>query len=102
MADRFENIQNSTIVNSSFVQAAFNKSKQADEGTANVLLEIAEAVARSKNEEAGEILDQFNEELARLQPCKSLLRRSWGYLVQVLPTVTAIADATEAIAKLVS
>lgn len=98
---RRTNIHNSTIVNSSLVLDAFNRVKTvAGDETANVLLEVAEAVSNSGNKEAGEILDQFNEELVKPQPRKSLLERSWENLVQVLPTVSAIAGATEAIAKL--
>ena len=101
MGDIFSNIHNSTIVNSSLVLGAFNKVKTvAGDETAKVLLEVAEEVSNSGNKEAGEILDQFNEELGKPQPRKSLLERSWENLVQVLPTVSAIAGAAEAIAKL--
>jgi hypothetical protein len=46
------------------------------------------------------LLDQFNEELAKPQPRKGLLKRSWDGIVAVLPAVTAIAGAAAAIAKL--
>ncbi|MGH7888575.1 MAG: COR domain-containing protein, partial [Candidatus Binatia bacterium] len=99
--DIFRGIQNSTIVNRSLVERSFNKVKsEVDEETAKVLLKVAEAVAKSGNKEAGEILDQFNEELAKLEPRKSLLKRSWDSLLQVLPTVTTVANATAAVAKL--
>lgn len=62
--------------------------------------EGSKAVAASGNKEAGELLDQFNEELAKPEPRKSLLKRSWDGLVQVLPTVTTVANATTAVAKL--
>ncbi|MGA7384200.1 MAG: COR domain-containing protein, partial [Methylocella sp.] len=101
MGDKFSHISNSTIVNRSLVERSFNKVKsEAGEETANVLLKVAEVVADSGNEEAGEILDQLNEELAKPAPRKSLLKRSWDNLVQVLPTVTTVADAATAIAKL--
>jgi hypothetical protein len=101
MGDIFSNIANSTIVNRSLVERSFNKVKsEADEETAKVLLEIAKVVADSGNKEAGEILDQFNEELAKPEPRKTLLKRSWDGLVQVLPTVTTVAGAAGAIAKL--
>jgi len=101
MGDIFSNIKNSTIVNRSLVERSFNKVKsEADEETAKVLLKVAELVAGSGNKEAGEILDQFNEELAKPAPRKSLLKRSWDNLVQVLPTVTTVAGAAAAIAKL--
>jgi hypothetical protein len=101
MGDIFANIKDSTIVNRSLVERSFNKVKsEADEETAKVLIRVAEVVADSGNKEAGEILDQFNEELAKPVPRKSLLKRSWDNLVQVLPTVTTVAGAAAAIAKL--
>ncbi len=101
MGDKFSNISNSTIVNRSLVESSFNKVKsEAGEETAKVLLKVAEIVAASGNMEAGEILDQFNEELAKPVPRKSLLKRSWDNLVQVLPTVTTVAGAAAAIAKI--
>jgi hypothetical protein len=68
--------------------------------TAALLLRVAELVAKSGNKEAGELLDQFNEELSKPQPRKSLLRRSWDGLVAALPAVTSIAGAAAALAKL--
>jgi hypothetical protein len=101
MGDIFSNIQHSTIVNRSLVEGAFNRVKaQTDEETAEVLRNVSEAVARSGNKEAGEILDQFNEEITKPEPRKSLLKRSWDNLVQVLPAVTTVAGAAGAIAKL--
>jgi hypothetical protein len=101
MGDTFSNIQNSTIVNRSTVESAFNKTKtEMGDETAALLLRVAELVAKSGNKEAGELLDQFNEELSKPQPRKSLLRRSWDGLVAALPAVTSIAGAAAALAKL--
>jgi hypothetical protein len=101
MGDTFSNIHNSAIVNRSMVENAFNKTKsEMGEHTAVVLLKVAELVAQSGNKEAGELLDQFNEELSKPQPRKSLLKRSWDGLVVVLPAITSIAGAATAIAKL--
>ena len=101
MGDIFSNIQDSTIVNWSLVENAFNKTKSNfGEETAAMLLKVTELVAQSGNKEAGELLDQFNEELSKPQPRKSLLKRSWDSLVAVLPAVTSIAGAAAAIAKL--
>jgi hypothetical protein len=101
MGDTFSNIQNSTIVNRSLVENAFNKTKsEIGEDTAVILLKVSELVAQSGNKEAGELLDQFNEEFNKAQPRKSLLKRSWDGLVAVLLAVTSIAGAAAAIAKL--
>jgi hypothetical protein len=101
MGDTFSGIHNSTIINRSLLQNAFNKAmSETGEETAQALRKVAEVVAESGNKEAGEILDQFNEELARAEPRKSLLKRSWESLVQALPTIEKLAGAAEAIAKL--
>ncbi|MBC9176152.1 hypothetical protein [Pseudoroseomonas ludipueritiae] len=103
MGDTFSNISNSTIINRSTVQDAFNKIRSDfDETTAKFILELADHVDKSGNKDAGEVLDQINEELARPQPRKGLLKRSWENLVQLLPTVTAVAGAAGAIVKLFS
>jgi hypothetical protein len=103
MGDVFAGIHNSTVINKSFVKDAFNKvQSEVDQATADALLKVAEEVGRSGNQEAGQLLDQFNEELAKPQPRKGLLKRSWDALVQVLPTVSAIAGAAGAIARLYS
>jgi hypothetical protein len=103
MGDTFSNIQNSTIVNRSTVESAFNKTKsEMGADTAAILLKIADLVAQSGNKEAGELLDQFNEELTKPQPRKSLLKRSWDGLVAILPGVTSIAGAVAAMAELFS
>jgi len=97
----FRGISNSTIVNQSLVERSFNKVKsETGEETAKILLEVAKLVAASGNKEAGDLLDQFNEELAKPAPRKSLLKRSWEGLLQVLPGVAKVADAAKAIAKL--
>ena len=101
MGDIFSNIHDSTIINRSLLQNAFGKAKsEGGDETAEALKKVATAIAQSGNNEAGEILDQFNEELARAEPRKSLLKRSWENLVQVAPTIEKIAGAAEAIAKL--
>jgi hypothetical protein len=103
VGDVFSNIQNSKIFNHSALQNAFNKIKSdAGDSTAEHLLKVAELVAQSGNTEAGELLDQFNEELSKPQPRKSLLKRSWDGLVAALPAITSIAGAAAAIAGLFS
>jgi hypothetical protein len=100
MGDKFSDIHNSTIVNRSFVENAFNKVNNQDQEAAKALLEVSKLVAKSGNKEAGELLDQFNEELAKPEPRKSLLKRSWDGLVLLLPTIKEVAGAAAAIAKL--
>jgi hypothetical protein len=98
MDDVFSNIGNSTIVNRSLVENAFNAVKsgagddttagaggekaarealrrQQNERRAAALLKIAEHVAQSGNKDAGHLLDQINEELSR--PRRELVKRAW-------------------------
>lgn len=100
MGDKFSDIRNSTIVNRSFVEKAFNNVNKQDQEAAKALLEVSKLVAKSGDQEAGQLLDQFNEELAKPEPRKSLLKRSWDGLVQILPTIKEVAGAAAAIAKL--
>jgi hypothetical protein len=95
--------KDSIIVSRSLVEGGINRARSlAGEDTAKALGELAKAVAKSKNKDAGEILDQFDEELAKPAPRKGLLKRSWDNLVAILPEVTEIAGAAEAVSKLFS
>jgi hypothetical protein len=62
---------------------------------------LARHVENSGNKEAGEIFDQFNEELQKPQPRKSVLRNAWEGLTKILPTVESIAGLASEIAKLI-
>jgi hypothetical protein len=104
MGDTFSNIgPNTTIINRSLVQNSMNKARAVGgEDAADTLKKIADAVDASGNKEAAAFFDQFNEELQKPEPRKTLLRASWDNLVSALPTIGAIAGAAEAIAKLFS
>ena len=99
--DVFKNISNATIINRSLITRSFSKVKeQAGDETAQVLIKVAEAVEKSGSAEAGELFNQFNEELQKPEPRKSVLRNTWDGILKVLPAVTTIAGAAGAIAKL--
>jgi hypothetical protein len=101
MGDHFSNISGSILINRSLVGANVKKFSDAGDGdVADLIKKVADAVQASGNKEAAEIFDQLNEELQKPEPRKSLLRRSWDNLVSALPSVTAIAGAVGAIAKL--
>jgi hypothetical protein len=104
MGDTFSNIgPNTTIINRSLVQHSMNRARANGGGdVADALKKIADAVDASGNKEAVEFFDQFNEELQKPEPRKTLLRSSWDNLVNALPTIGALAGAAEAIAKLFS
>ena len=98
MGDMFKNIQNATIINKSMVENSFNKIKEGyGEDVANALLQIAEFIEKSRNKEAGELFDSFNEELNKPEPKKPVLKSIWEGIEKALPAITALS---EAIAKL--
>ena len=102
MGDTFKNISNSSIVNRSTFFNALNALEAKSDQTLMELLEsVAEKVEASGNVEAGEILEQLMEELAREEPRQSLIARSWTALTELLPDVATIAGATAALGKLV-
>jgi len=101
MGDLIKNVSNSTFVNRSLVQNSFNKVKKTfGEDTAKAIEQVADLVEKSGNSKAGELFAQFNEELQKPTPRKSVLQVTWDGLLGVLPTIGTIAGAAAEIAKL--
>lgn len=102
MGDNFSNNSNTTIINKSRVENAFNKIKNNhDEDTAKVLATIASLVEDSNNKEAGEAFDDFNEELNKDEPKKSKLNAFWSQLNTLLPVVSTTVGIADKIAKII-
>jgi hypothetical protein len=102
MGDYFSNISNSTIINKSKVENAFNKIKNNhDEHTAAALVTIANFVEGSNNKEAGEAFDDFNEELNKEEPKKSKLSAFWNQLSVLLPVISTTVGIADKIAKII-
>lgn len=101
VGDKFENISNSTIVNRSRVEHAFNitEEKLGDE-VASAILEIAQYIDQSGNSAAGAVFDQFVKEVGEDKPDKSKLRQYWDGLVAIMPDIVKLAGAGAAIASL--
>ena len=94
MGDKYENITNSTIINRSSLENAFNQIKeQVDEETANALIQVAEIVGQSDNPAAGVLLTSFTEEVKSKEPDKSKLSQYWNGLVTLLPSVATLSTA---------
>lgn len=101
MGDVFKGISNSSIINrSTFFDAVSILEARGQKDLMVVLEEISKKVDASGNKDAGEVLEQFTEELSKDQPRASLLRRSWTALTEILPDVAKISGASAAIAKL--
>jgi antitoxin YefM len=94
MGDTYENITNSTIINRSSLENAFNQIKeQVDEETANALIQVAEIVGQSNNPAAGVLLTSFTDEVKSKEPDKSKLSQYWNGLVTLLPSVATLSTA---------
>lgn len=101
MGDRFENISNSTLINRSVVQSAFNKvASEHDRDTARALKLIADEIERSGSKGAAETFNSFAEELHKSDPRKPVLRTLWNGVVAALPTVVQMTDAVSKITAL--
>jgi hypothetical protein len=101
MGDKFENISNSTIVNRSSVGQAFNKySTEGSDDVAKALRSVADYVDESGNVAAAAVFDQFTAEVTESATDRSRARQLWDGLVAILPGITSIAGAAEAIAKI--
>jgi len=104
MGDKIEikNAQNFTFVNKSNVVNSFNKVRERfDEETASVIKQIAEIVEKSKNAEAVELFEAFNEEMNKQEPKKSLLKSFWNGLSSVLPVISSTVEIVEKIMKII-
>ncbi|HUV03034.1 MAG TPA: tetratricopeptide repeat protein [Desulfobacteria bacterium] len=89
-----ENIQDSTIINKSIVENSFNKvNEKYGEEVATAFLQIAAFIEKSKNREAGELFDTFNEELNKPEPKQLVLKRLWGGIEKALPAIATLSDA---------
>lgn len=103
MGDNFSNITNSTIINRSYVENAFNKVKGShDEETAMALATITKLIEESNNTEAGEVFDDFNEELNKDEPKKSRLNAFWNQLNGLLPSISSAVGVVEKITAIIA
>jgi hypothetical protein len=101
MGDKFERISNSTIINRSSVENAFNRTQESiNEDTADAIVEVAEFVEESQNAAAGLVLNSFMEELGKPKTDKGKLRQCWDGLQAILPDITNLAEACATIGQL--
>lgn len=101
MGDKFENIQNSTVINRSVVNDAI-KVVQTEAGAdvAKALETIAKAVEDSRSIAAGAVFESFSRELQREEPDKSALREFWDGLIKLAPSISTLTEAAAKIATL--
>jgi hypothetical protein len=101
MGDNFERISDSTIINHSSIENAFNKVKtEYDEETANALKSIEKEINESGNIEAAENFESFSDELSKPQPKKSLLKTLWKGTLEALPRLAQLTSIVSNIDKL--
>jgi hypothetical protein len=101
MSDVFQNIQNSTIINKSSVQNAFNKLESNKENS-DALMKIAEFINKSGDIAAGGLFNDFTDELNKQTPEKSRLENIWSGIEKVLPTATSLSTLAIKIMSLFS
>ncbi|MFX1563987.1 MAG: hypothetical protein ACFFDP_11850, partial [Promethearchaeota archaeon] len=101
MGDKFENIQNSTIINRSIVSDAV-KAIEASQGTdvAEALETIAKAIETSRSVAAGALFESFSKELQKKEPDKSALREFWEGLTKIVPSIATMTGAVAKVASL--
>lgn len=98
MGDTFNGVYNSTIYNRSTFNDAFNSVKtKYSEDSAEALEMLRMLVENSKNKEAGELFDSFNEELKKEKPKTSVLGSLWGGLLKIVPFITETVDLVDKI-----
>lgn len=103
MGDNFSSISDSTIVNRSLIANSLNRlHEQGDGETAEALRLLADAVEESGNQEAAECLDSLNEELAKPESRKSVMRAMWDRIIVLLPHVASATVITTGIGNLVN
>jgi len=103
MGDKFSNIgAGATVVNRSTLSNALNNVSNglAGPAVAEALRAVAVVVEESGDPEAVESLNGFTEELEREEPRKPRLKAFWNGLVEALPQVAALGDATASLIAL--
>ena len=101
MGDNFSQISNSTIINRSNLENAFNKIKENHgEATAQALKLMEKIIGASGNKEAVEVLNEFNSEASKPEPKKTVLKSFWSSLCSILPAISTTAGIAEHIVKL--
>jgi hypothetical protein len=92
MGDVFQNIQNSSIVNKSSLENAFNKLSPSDKETRDAFVKVAEFINKSGDPAAGALFTNIADELNKPTPEKSRLKNLWSAIEKVLPTVASITN----------
>lgn len=89
------------VVNRSTLQNALNRvSGATDQSIVEALKKVAAEIEKSKNQAAAETFDSFNEELAKPQPRKSLLKTLWQGTLDALPALKDLPGIVASVSKL--
>jgi hypothetical protein len=101
MGDKFENISHSTIINRSHLTNALNQ-VTADYGkeAEKAIKLVADHIAEYDSKEATDLFNSFNEEIAKGNANKTVLRALWDGIVKVLPDAAQVASAVTTISKM--
>jgi transcriptional regulator with XRE-family HTH domain len=100
--DRINAGAGAVIINrSSFNNAVVAVGRMADPETVSALKQVAEFIDRSGNQDAITIFNEFNHQLQEPEPKKSVLRWLWNGIIDTLPDLATLADATAKIIALI-
>lgn len=97
-----DNIQNSTIVNRSSIQNAFNKLEASDKQTSEAFVKLADFIDKSGDPDAGTLFNGLSDELTKSTADKSRLKSLWSGIEKMLPTITTVAGTATKIVQLFS
>lgn len=101
VGDKFQNVSESTIVNRSVLQNAFNQVAVTHGPEILAALEsLASQVKGSGNPAAIEILQEFTSELAKPEPRKPILQSLWSGLIEAAPSILELAGVAEKVKAL--
>ena len=104
VGDKFSDIgAGATIVNRSLLSNALNTiGNKIGPEVAEALKAVSAVVDEAGNADATENFNGFTEELGKSEPRKSRLKSFWNGLVDALPSIAQLGDATAKIASLFS
>jgi len=91
--DKFENVQNSTIINRSKLREAQFAIQSHGKDVGDVLDKVAAIVEASRNAAAISLFDNLVGEFQKPEPSKSVLKQFWIGLTKLLPDIAKIAGA---------
>jgi len=90
----------SIIVSDSDVSGSFNRGESADPAAEEALSAVGRVIRESGNKSAEVLFEELKRELKNPKRDRATLRGYWNSVIQLVPDISKIADATAKIADL--